>query len=199
MPGRLLPPPPGWHLPPGVVVSLLRPNYYWVETRLDTTSNSQFPSVAPIEHRVAATRNDDDEYVRSVWSAQVSYTSDGTNTTYGWWTQAAVRLVVSWDPDGFDTPSDVGDDDPLTLGYAELFPQRFVLDASPHYSVVWAPVENNLKLRTGRVGAGAGTLPGVIGSLWYYSQYGAWSSTFEASQIKRARITGRVLWASSSP
>ena len=180
-------------------MSLLRPHYYWTEGRFDTTSNSQFPSVAPLQTRTPATRRDDDEYVRSVWSAQVSYTSDGTNSTFGWWTQAAVRLVVSWDPFNAASPSDVGDDDPLTLGYAELFPQRFQLDVSPHYSVVWAPVENNLKLRTARLGAGLGTLPGLIGSLWYYSQYGAWSGTFEASQIKRARITSRVLWASSSP
>lgn len=180
-------------------MSLLRPHYYWNELRFDSTSNSQFPSVAPITKRVPATRNDDDEYVRSVWSAQVSVTSDGTNTTYGWWAQAAVRLVIQWDPFNAMSPNDVGDDDPLTLGFYELFPDRVQLDASPHYTVTWTPRPGNLVLQTGRLGAGLGTLPGVTASLWYYSQYGAWSGSFESSHILRARITGRVLWASSSP
>jgi hypothetical protein len=189
-------PPPG-HLDQetGDVVSLVRPYYYWREVRTDTTSNSQFPSVAPKVAEVQAQRRDDDEYIRSVWSAQVSYSSDGTNTTYGWWAQAAVRLVVGWH---LLDPSDVGDDDPLTLGFTELFPERFALDADPHYAVVWSPKPSNLYLQTARLGLGESVLPSVLGSLWYYSQYGGWGS-FEATGIKRLRITGRVLWASKDP
>jgi hypothetical protein len=179
-------------------VSLLRPHYYWTETRTDTTSNSQFPSVAPYTAELRALRNADDEYVRSVWSAQVTYTSDGTNTTYGWWAQAAVRLVISWDPEHLLTPSDVGDNDPLTLGFMTLYPQRVQLDASPHYTVVWAPYARNLILQTPRLGLGEAVRPSVLASLWYYSQYGAWSSSFESTSIRRLQITGRVLWASSS-
>ena len=178
-------------------MSLARPHYYWVEVRTDTTANSQFPSVAPKVAEVQATRRDDDEYVRSVWSAQVSYSSDGSNTQYGWWAQAAVRLVVSWDPQHLLSPSDVGDNDPLTLGFTELFPERFALDTDPHYAVVWSPKPSNLYLQTARLGLGEGVKPSVLGSLWYYSQYGGWGA-FETTGIKRLRITGRVLWASSA-
>jgi len=180
----------------GAAVSLARPYYYWAEVRTDTTSNSQFPSAAPKVSEVQALRRDDDEYVRSVWSAQVSYHSDGTATTYGAWAQAAVRLVVSWDPEHMLNPSDVGDNDPLTLGYTELFPERFTADGSAHYTVVWSPKPSNLYLQTARLGHGVGVLPSVLGSLWYYSQYGLWGA-YEAGGIKRLRITGRVLWASS--
>jgi hypothetical protein len=179
-------------------VSLLRPHYYWNEIRTDTTSNSQIPAIAPYVSESRALRNADDEYVRSVWSAQMSMTSDGTNTTYGWWAQATVRLVISWDPQHLLDPSDVGDNDPLTLGFMELFPQRVQLDASPHYTVVWTPHARNLILQTPRVGLGEGVNPSVLASMWYYSQYAGFSSSFESSSIRRLRITGRVLWASSS-
>lgn len=177
-------------------MTLFRPYYYWVEVRTDTTSNSQFPSAAPKVAECQAIRRDDDQYIRSEWSAQVSYHSDGTNTAYGWWAQAAVRLVVSWDPDHLLTPSDVGDQDPLTLGFYELFPERFTADGSDHYTVVWSPKPANLRLHTSRTGLGVGVKPSVLGSLWYYSQYGGWGA-FESGGIKRLRITGRVLWASS--
>jgi hypothetical protein len=176
-----------------------RPYYYWTENRTDTTSNSQMPAIAPYTAIVSATREDDDEYVRSIWTAQLSIVSDGTNTTYGWWAQAAVRLVISWDPEDQQTPSDVGDNDPLTLGFCDLFPARYALDTSPHYSVVWKPQENGIILETARAGDGVGVKPQLLGNLYYYSQYAGFSSSFESSQIRRIRMTGRVLWRSKTP
>lgn len=176
----------------------LIPYKYWREYRLATTSNSQFPTVAPKILSKQATRTDTDVYLRSVFSAQLAITSDGSNAVWGWWGQAQVRLVVSWDPSNAGTPSDIGDNDPFTLGYRQMNPRRFQLSTGDGYEVVWTTGDTPLVLTTARDGLGGGIKPAVIASLWYYDQNGFFGRSAESSIIERCQITGRVLWGSTS-
>lgn len=177
----------------------LIPYKYWRELRVSTTSNSQISAAAPTFWRTAATHDSSDVYLRSVFQARMSYASDGTSTSYGWWDAAFVRLVISWDPDDFENPSDVGDDDSLTLGFVDLVPTYAKLVPTNAYMVSWAMPEGPLVLRTKRDGPNDGTLPGVIASLFYGDQNGFWSGAAEVSGIRRAQVTGRVLWGSAFP
>jgi len=178
-------------------MSLARPYYYWTEDRTFTSSNSQFPAVAPYVVTHTALRRDDDQYVRSIWSARVSYLSPGTHTTYGWFGSASVRLVVSWDPNDLVSPSDVGDDDPLTLGFQELQPRRWPLVTSPQYLIDWTSPVGDLTLETARNGLGVGVRPNVLGSIFYIDLDSMFSGAAESGSIRRLQMESRVLWASS--
>jgi hypothetical protein len=167
-------------------MTLARPHYYWNEVRRALTSNTQFQAVTPTFGRVPALRRDDDLYVRSVWHARLSYVSDLSNPVVGWWGQAQVRLVIGWDPANADSPSDIGDNDPLTLGFMGMNPRYSVWPDASAYQVDWDM-------------EGIGVLPGLIYSVYYYDQNGFFAGTAEASSIRRLQVTGRVLWASSQP
>jgi hypothetical protein len=178
-------------------VTLARPYYYWNEVRRALTSNTQFQAVTPTFGRVPALRRDDDLYVRSIWHARLSYVSDLSNPVVGWWGQAQVRLVVSWDPENLNTPSDIGDDDPLTLGFMGLNPRYSVWPDASAYQVDFDMDGSQLILDTSRLGDGVGVLPGLLYSMYYYDQNGFFSGVAEPSSIRRLQVTGRVLWASS--
>jgi len=176
----------------------LIPYKYWNELRTYTTSNSQFPSAAPLTKVVPALRTDSDVYLRSIWSATVRYFSPGTATTYPWWATAYVRLVISWDPENQQDPSDVGVDDPLTLGFVDLQPRYTKLLPTDEYLIQWDLPENNIVLTTSRDGDGVGVKPQLLANLYYGDQNGFLSGTAESASLRRAQITGRVLWGSTA-
>ena len=179
-------------------MTLARPYYYWTEVREALTSNSQFQVVAPTQTETYATRRDDDLYVRSLWHARLSYSSPGTSPVLGWWGQAQVRLVVTWDPENLQAPSDIGDDDPNTLGFMGMNPRvTGWTSAFNPYQVDWDMDGSQLELETQRLGHGVGVLPGVIASLYYYDQNAFFTGVAESASLRRLQVTGRVLWASS--
>lgn len=172
------------------------PFYYWTERRLQTTLNSQWPSTPPLVSEHRAVRDASDIYIRSRWFPHVSYYSDGTGSAPGWWGQAALRLVVSWDPEHLLDPSDINSSDPLTLGWMELHPTRWPLQDTPQHIIDWKPEQGSLSLVTARDGNGV-VKPSVLGSLWYYDQYSYWGKSAETAPIIRAQMTSRVLWGSN--
>ena len=178
-------------------MSLARPYYYWTEVREALTSNAQFQVVTPTLKSVQATRRDDDQYVRSVWHSRLSYVSDLSNPVVGWWGQAQVRLVITWDPQHLGSPSDIGANDPHTLGFIGLNPRYSVWPDASAYQVDWDSDGRQLELETARNGLGEGVRPAVIASMYYYDQNGFFSGAAEPSSIRRLQVTGRVLWASS--
>lgn len=177
-------------------MSLVRPYYYWTEVKLALTSNTQFPAAAPVKVNKQATRRDDDEYVRSIWHARLSYVSDLSDPVVGWWGQAQVRLVVCWDPQNLNTPTDIGTNDPHHLGFMGMNPRYVPWVDGTAYQVDWDMDGSQLVLDTSRLGTGLGIKPGVIAALYYADQNGFFAGV-EAASIRRAQITGRILWASS--
>lgn len=180
-------------------MTLAQPYYYWSEARLWTTNNSQFHPADGTTVAVPALRENDDTYIRSLWTAQFSYYSPGTGTTYGWWQGARVLLVVSSDPQALVTPSDIGGNDPLTLGWGRLRPRYDKLQGTATtYGVTWSLEESPLRLNTARSFVDAGHRPQILATLFTEDQY-AFFATLEASAAAvRCQIDGRVLWASSN-
>jgi len=181
-------------------VSLAQPFSYWSEARLWTTNNSQFHPADGTTVVVPALRNNDDSYVRSLWTAQFSYYSPGTATTYGWWGGAGVRLVINSDPQALVTPSDVGDNDPLTLGYAMMTPRWYPVKGTANsYMVVWTTGDTPFMLRTRRDFVDAGHRPQILATLFTADQYGMFALLESGAAAVRCQISGRALWNSSSP
>lgn len=179
-------------------MSLAQPYSYWQGNFNVMTSNSQWPAPDPYQLVIPAARRFDDSYVRSLWSAQLSYQSPGTNTAYGWWGQAQVRLVVAEDPQALATVSDISDDDPLTLGWKPLTPRwQPMVTGGNNYQVVWTTGHEPLILRTRRDFVDAGHFPQICAGLFAFDQNGLFALTETGGKILRAQITGRVLWQSS--
>jgi hypothetical protein len=184
----------------GADVSLARPYYYWSEWREATSSNSQWPIGDPYVGIAPALRANDDTYVRSVVSAQLMYSSPGTMTVYSWWATAQMRLVVSEDPQALATPSDIGDNDPLTLGYRQMNPRWYPSVAGgTNYIVVWDTGPEPLTLRTRRDFVDAGHRPQILASIFAYDFNGMFALTESGGKLIRLQITGRSLWESSVP
>lgn len=180
-------------------MSLAQPYYYWSEARLWTTNNSQFDPADGTTVAVPALRENDDSYVRSEWTAQFSYYSPGTSTTYGWWLGARVLLVVNNDPQALVTPSDIGDNDRLTMGYTRLIPRYAPVQGTANsYGVVWDTGPYPFRLKTGRKYVDAGHRPQVLATLMTADQYGFFALLESGAASVRCQIDGRVLWASSN-
>ena len=175
-----------------------RPYYYWTGIRAQTTSNAQFTVPPPFRVSTQATRLDDDEYVRSVWCAHVSYAADGTGGVPSWYAQAVVRLVVQWDPATPVAVSDINVGAPHTLGFQDLILRSFAdpLTGLPVHR--WAIDPGPLVLETARVGAGVGVKPSVSAGLFYLDQNGYWSGAAEVANLRRLSVSARVLWRSKS-
>lgn len=181
-------------------MTLSKPYYYWTEVRDATTSNSQWPVGDPFVSVAPARRANDDTYIRSVWSAQLMYSSPGTLTTYYWWGGAQVRLVVAEDPQALATPSDIGDEDPFTLGFRSMHPRWYPSPAGgTNYMVVWDTGPAELVLRTNRDFIDAGHFPQIVSGLFASDQAGFFSLTESGGKIIRVQVTARVLWASDVP
>jgi len=181
-------------------MTLAQPYYYWSEVRLATSSNSQWPIGDPLSTPATALRANDDSYVRSHWTAQLMYSSPGTATVYSWWATAQVRLVIANDPQAFNTPSDVGVNDPFTLGYAQMNPRWYPSPAGgTNYVVVWDTGPTPFKLLTGRSYVDAGHRPQIVAAIFAYDFNGMFALTESGGKLIRAQITGRSLWASSQP
>lgn len=180
-------------------MSHAKPYYYWSEARFVTTSNSQWVLGGPTLVAVPALRENDDTYVRSVWSARLTYYSPGTGTTYGWWGAADVRLVISSDPQALETPSDIGDNDQLTLGYTPMYPTWTAgYQGTNTYMVDWTTSRKPLELSTRRDFVDAGHRPQVLASIFAFDQNGFFALLESGGKIVRAQIQGRVLWESSN-
>jgi hypothetical protein len=180
-------------------VSHLRPYYYWSEVRVATSSNSQWPYPDPLTGVSRALRENDDTYVRSKWAARLSYISPGTASVPGWWGFAQVRLVISEDPQAVDTPSDVGDNDPLTLAFTDLQPRWWpIRGSSTSYLLDWVTEPTGVIHQTRRDFVDAGHKPQILASIFAYDQNGMFGLSGETAPLLRAQITGRVLWESTN-
>lgn len=175
-----------------------RPYYYWRELRVQTTSNAQFTVPPPFKQGVQATRRVDDEYVRSLWCAHVSYEGDGTGGVPSWYGQAVVRLVIQWDPTNAGVAHDVGSNFANTLGYTDLLLTPFTTPESGFPVYRWHTGPEPLVLETARAGTSPTIKPAVLAQLYYLDQNGYFAGAAEVANIRRLSITGRVLWRSSS-
>ncbi len=173
---------------------------YWTGVRFVTTTNSQIPLAAPVTAQRLATRSNEDEYIRSIWWAELSYRSDGISPPIdGWWSAASVRLVIQWDPLGAVAPHDINFPTPDHLGFADLQPRYTRISDAGGYVVQYESPPQGVVLKTARKPFDLTHRPGVLASLWYFDQNAAWSRIVEPTAQVRARISGRVLWSTDVP
>lgn len=179
-------------------MSLAKPYMYWSEARFISTGNGQWTIPGPLVVPVPALRANDDTYVRSKFEARVAYFSPNTSSLKSWWRSADVRLVVSEDPQALATPSDVGDDDPLTLAFEQMWPEVWDTTAmGSSYMVEWRTPPGGVVHRTRRDFVDAGHLPQILASMFWFDQSGFLGLIAEPTATIRAQVIGRSLWESS--
>lgn len=179
-------------------MSLARPYLYWSEARFISTSNGQWPSPGPLVVPVPALRANDDQYIRSRFEARVAYFSPNTSSLKSWWRSADMRLVISQDPQALATPSDVGDNDPFTLAFGQMWPEVWDTAAmGSSYMVEWRTQAQDVVHQTERSFVDAGHLPQILASVFWFDESGFLGLIAEPTASIRAQVIGRSLWASS--
>lgn len=177
-----------------------KPYRYWTSMRIFTTSNAQMPPAEVPTYQSLAVRSDTDTAMRSIWWAEVSYRcSNPDGALEGWWSAAWARLVINFDPLGSVEPSDISEDNPATMGFADLQPRYVATPTAGHYVVQWESPPQGLDLHGARAGYGDGTKPGVLASMFLFDQNGVWGGSADPTAQRRLRIAGRVLWATDIP
>lgn len=176
-----------------------RPFYYWRGVRFSTTSNSQY-TAGFCAGTIAANRAVDDQYVRSMWWAELSYGSDGTGGgPPSWWSSANVYFLAQFsDIPGLTHP------DPLVSGEPDdriamsgMIPDRNEnVQFTPAYTVNWSMSRDGLFTEGRKTGTGI-TFPYVVYGVSAQDYNGYFALAAEPGGIIRCNIWGRVLWQSS--
>lgn len=173
---------------------------YWTGVRFWTTSNSQFvnPWFAGF---TSALRLPSDTYVRSIWAAQCTYSSDASSPVPGWWQAANVYFAADFDATATQTHPHtlLSTETSDRLAIAGMTPDRYSEpEFAPSYGVVWRTSPPTVNTSGRRKGSGL-SMPRVTYGVQAADQNAFFTGVAEPTLIIRCSIWGRILWESDSP
>jgi hypothetical protein len=174
--------------------------HYWTTLRQTDDHETSLSTLTPLVTHTAATRSPDDTLIRVVaWMSCVAAVT-GTSPPPAYWLEgASVHYLFEFDTFGSDSPVNIDDESPFTVGFCRLDMSVHQSSTAGQYQVLWQGPVEGLNLEGQRKGYGVSTFPTLNVQRWVEDNNGVFNNFAGYGVTFGSRVVGRALWASDLP
>jgi hypothetical protein len=174
--------------------------HYWTPLRQEDDHESSLDTTVPLVTHTAATRAVTDTLLRvEAWMTCVAAVSGTSAPPVYWLEDATVDYLFEFDTTGSDSPVNIDDASPYTVGFCRLELSVHHTTVTGQYQAIWQGPVAGLKLQGRRKGYSPSILPTLNVQRWVADNNGVFDNFAHYGVTFGSKVVGRVLWASDLP